>query len=294
MKITTTDTAPSVPGIYAGISNADYHAGPGISKSGLDVLAVAPAKYYDTYISPTRVRRDETAAMRFGTLVHTAILEPHEINRWLVMDKVDRRYKEGKAAYAAALEEAEASGRLLVDRDEYDTIMAMSTSFYGARVSEHFDTGVPELSVYWIDEDSGVFCRCRPDWLGSDAIVDLKTTDDASPDGFRRSAMKWRYHVQAAFYLDGLSANGIELPYFIFAAVEKHRPHLVMGHGAGHNFIESGRREYKRLLKLYADCASSQQWPSYGDYAELELPRWANDSLADFDIDAIASSTESL
>jgi hypothetical protein len=288
MKITHIDAAPTVPGIYSGLSNELYHSGPGLSKSSLDVLAKSPAHFYDRYLSPVKERREETAAMAFGTAFHTCVLEPHDFANWVVLDKVDRRTKEGKAAAEAAEAKASAQGGRVINRADMDVISAMNTAILSHPVAEHLETGVPELSVYWIDEDSGVFCRCRPDWLGSSAVVDLKTTDDASPKGFLRSAYIYRYWVQAAFYLDGLSANGIDVPYFIFAAVEKARPYPVVAYNPTHEMIQAGRREYRRLLKLYADCASSKTWPGYPLWADMELPSWAKERIDDFDDDAIA------
>lgn len=294
MKITKATTAPSDPGIYSGLSNADYHAGPGISKSGLDILAKSPLHFWDRYMSAARQQSAETAAMAFGTAFHTAVLEPHDFAKWVVLDKVDRRTKDGKAAAEEAEAKAALQGGRVISRADMDIIAAMNTAVWSHPVSEHLETGVPELSVYWIDEDSGVFCRCRPDWLGSSAVVDLKTTDDASPAGFMRSAYNYRYWVQAAFYLDGLAANDVVIPYFIFAACEKSRPHQVVGYNVTHDLLEAGRREYKRLLKLYADCASSQQWPGYAPWADLELPSWAPERLAMLTDDAFASNNESI
>ena len=294
MEIKKTTTAPNVPGVYAGISNADYHAGPGISKSGLDILAKSPAHYWDRYLSPSRQRQAETAAMAFGTAFHTAVLEPHEFGKWVVLDKVDRRTKEGKAAAEEAEARAARQGGRVIARADMDLIAAMNTAILSHPVAEHLETGVPELSVYWIDEESGVFCRCRPDWLGASAVVDLKTTDDASPRGFIRSSYIHRYWVQAAFYIDGLAANGINMPYFIFAACEKNRPYPVVAYNATNEAIEAGRREYRRLLKLYADCAASNTWPGYELWADMDLPGWASERFTDFAGDAIASSDESL
>lgn len=294
MEIKKTTSAPSDPGIYSGLSNADYHAGPGISKSQLDVLAKSPYHYWSRYMSANREPTVETAAMAFGTAFHTFVLEPHEFTKWVVLDKVDRRTKEGKAAAEAAEARAAAQGGRVISAADMQVIAGMNAAIWSHPVAEHLETGVPELSVYWIDEESGVFCRCRPDWLGTTAVVDLKTTEDPSPRAFTRSAYDYRYWVQAAYYLDGLAANGVILPYFIFAAVEKGRPHSVVAYNVTHDLLEAGRREYKRLLKLYADCASSHVWPGYEAWVDLELPHWAPERVAMLTDDAFASNSESL
>nr|WP_237029017.1 PD-(D/E)XK nuclease-like domain-containing protein [Phaeobacter porticola] len=65
-------------------------------------------------------------------------------------------------------------------------------------------SGVVELSCYWIDEETGLLCRCRPDWWRHDGkIVDLKSALDASEEGFSKSIAGWSYYKQDPFYLDG-------------------------------------------------------------------------------------------
>lgn len=62
------------PGIYDNITNHDYHKGPGISKSGLDLIAQSPAHYY--HAKNAANDNEPTAAQAFGTAFHTLLLEP--------------------------------------------------------------------------------------------------------------------------------------------------------------------------------------------------------------------------
>ncbi|QKN87938.1 putative exonuclease [Acinetobacter phage vB_AbaP_Alexa] len=62
------------PGIYDNITNHDYHKGPGISKSGLDLIAQSPAHYYHAVNAAND--NEPTAAQAFGTAFHTLLLEP--------------------------------------------------------------------------------------------------------------------------------------------------------------------------------------------------------------------------
>ena len=34
--------------------------------------------------------------------------------------------------------------------------------------------GIAEKSYWWDDKTSGLTCKCRPDWLNKETIVDLK------------------------------------------------------------------------------------------------------------------------
>jgi hypothetical protein len=279
MQIQKTTSAPSAPGIYAGLSNSDYHAGPGVSKSQLDKLAKSPFHYHAHYLSLKRVSTYETPAMRFGTAVHTAILEPEIFAGWVVMPDVDGRTKEGKAAKALALEEAASRGVEVIAADDYEKVTAIADSFSRHKhLATFLDTGHAELSVYWTDPDTGILCRCRPDWLAPDCVLDLKTTEDASPRAFQRSAYGWRYWVQAAYYLDGLAANGVDASGFVFAAIEKSEPYACAGYAASEAMIAAGREEYRRLLRTLRQCQDDDHWPGYGESLNmLDLPGYANE-----------------
>lgn len=58
------------------MTNADYHAGPGISKSMLDVIAISPLAYWDRYVSPDREPEEEKHCFIVGDGTHKLVLEP--------------------------------------------------------------------------------------------------------------------------------------------------------------------------------------------------------------------------
>lgn len=62
------------PGVYRGLSNDEYHSGPGVSKSLLDLLRQSPAHLRATLTSAEP--RKPTAAQAFGTAFHMLLLEP--------------------------------------------------------------------------------------------------------------------------------------------------------------------------------------------------------------------------
>ena len=266
-------------GIYDGVTNAEYHGGPGLSKSGLDVMARSPLHYWSRYLDPQREPVEPTASMKLGTAIHTAVLEPGEFSkRHHVAPEVDRRTKDGKAVWEAAVATAEEAGAELISASDSLVCNAIS-----AQVRSHptarkvFEAGDAEMSAYWTDRETGVLCKCRPDWLNLPLVVDLKSTEDASRDGFMRSAWNWRYHVQAAWYLDGVEqATGQRPDAFIFAAFEKSAPFACAFYYADQAMLEIGRAEYRRLLRLYADCLSADKWPGYDTaVSALTVPAWA-------------------
>jgi exodeoxyribonuclease VIII len=153
--------------------------------------------------------------------------------------------------------------------------------------------GRAEQSVYWVDETTGELCRCRPDWWRVDGVVvDLKTTEDASPEGFAKSIGGWRYHVQHPYYLDGVNAalkqggkpawlKSDKAKAFVFLAVEK-TACVVNGQAKGvavyvlnDDSTALGRAEYQRNLATYAECRRTNTWPGYGDKIQnISVPQW--------------------
>ena len=63
------------------LSNADYHADPAVSASHLHAIARSPYHYWSRYLDPNRKPVEPTAAMRLGSLVHCAVLEPDELSQ---------------------------------------------------------------------------------------------------------------------------------------------------------------------------------------------------------------------
>jgi exodeoxyribonuclease VIII len=255
------------------MSNADYHALPSVSKSGLDLIHKAPALY--------KYRRENpltpTPAMRMGTLVHTAVLEPDTLrDRVMVAPKVDRRTTAGKAEWEAFLVASE--GKELVDADELDKLAAIRDAVWAhpsALKALRSVTDV-ESSIFW-NKDS-VDCRCRPDAITSNkVIVDLKTTRDASPEGFAKSVAQYRYHVQAAYYSDGFREAFGEPPKgFVFIAVETEPPFLVGVYVASDAMTIRGRADYEADLETYRRCVAADNWPGYADTPlTIDLPKWA-------------------
>lgn len=216
--------------------------------------------------------------MFLGTAIHAAVLEPEVFaSVYLPMPKLDRRTKDGKALYEALQIEAAEKGKLLIGADDFtacQSIAEVVRSHPAAKVL--FAQGMAEQSIYWTDEETGVLCKCRPDWLGK-VCLDVKSTDDASPDGFRRSILKWNYHTQAAWYLDGIeAATGNRPGAFVFAAFEKKAPYAAAFYYADDAMIEAGRAQYRKALRTYADCVARNEWPGYSNQIEMiSLPVWA-------------------
>ena len=253
--------------VVDGLSNADYHADPAVSASHLHQVARSGQHYWARYVDPNRQPVKPTAAMTTGSLVHCAVLEPDQLlNRYGIAP--GRRTKAGKEAAA----EMQANG--IEPVSESDMVLAenMARSVRShPYAAELLSAGKAETSIWWDDPETGLRCKCRPDWINGRVCVDLKSTTDASPKGFAKSVANFRYHVQDAHYL----ACGL-FDRFVFIAVEKEDPFAVGVYQLVADALAEGQRLRDRDLQRIANCRAMAAWPGYGDELQtISLPGWA-------------------
>jgi len=262
---------------FVEMTNDEYHAGPGVSNSHLKEIARSPLHYWEKYINPEREAQPQSSALIVGSGAHSAVLEPDLFpTEYCAAPKVDRRTKGGKAEYAAF--EAENLGKTILSADEYDLCLRLRDAVHGdAAASQLLSSGIAERSAFTTESQTGELIKCRSDFLchGHPLIVDLKTADDASPQGFARAAVNYGYYRQAPWYADILQDITGEPHHFAFVVVEKARPHAVAVYFVEPEDMDIGRRENRRLLYLIAACRAENRWPGYAtEPMPLELPHW--------------------
>ena len=235
------------PGLYADLSLSEYHAAPGLSKSDLDLIARSPAhwKYGERVTTP---------AMRLGAAVHAAVLEP---------DQWERRY--ARATGRRKADPDTDPDRMVLSADEWETCQRIrDTVWRHPTCQDLFQEGQAEGSAWWLDPETGLLCKCRPDWSRPGLLSDLKTASDASPAGFARAVERYRYHVQAAYALDGWpQAGGGAVDQFLFIVVEKAPPYAVALYELSAAYLDAARARYRRDLATAAECLTLQHWPGY-------------------------------
>lgn len=256
------------------MTNAEYHAAPAVSKSDLDLINRSPAYYRYVKENP----REQTVAMLLGSVFHKLVLEPESFAaEYAVCPAVDRRTKAGKEMHQAFADSLHDGIEVITD-DVYKTAQAMAESVKKHTIAAKLlQGGQAETSYFW--EENDIKCKCRPDYLRNDVkcVIDLKTTQNASPESFKKSAYDYRYHVQAAWYLRGLKACGIDVENFVFIAVEKEAPYTVCVYAADDLMFQLGEQEAMENLKTYAECRNTDIWYGYEKEPEihsLSLPDW--------------------
>jgi hypothetical protein len=259
------------PGIYSGITNADYHRDPALGSTSLKTLATrTPAHWKWDNAHPKF-----SDAFTLGTAAHSVILED-DLSGITVITADNWLTKAAKELKAAAL----ADGKQPLLSKEFDQVMAMREA-----VKQHplakaaFDGGTPEQSVFW-NHESGTALKCRPDMLHQggklgNLIVDLKTVQSAAPEEFSKSAANFGYHIQQAHYQAGLKAATGEDYAFAFVLVEKSAPYFVSVVELHADDVARGADMVERSIRILNDCQASGRWPAYESSTPIELPRWA-------------------
>jgi hypothetical protein len=256
--------------IIHGLSAADYHARKEVSNSDLALFARSPAHYIARTLHPTK-------AMTFGTAFHCALLEPKRFEKDYAIcpDFGDCRKASNKEAKILWLETN--IDKVTITAEEVETIIRMTGSalVHDAAAKWIDDVEFTEVSI--IAENECVAVRSRLDGLTSGRnIVDVKTTDDASPAAFAKSVWNYRYHVQNAFYVDNARRAGIDVDRMVFIAIEKDPPFAVAVYELDMASVGLGRKTYKRQLAEFAECQRFNHWPAYSSRVQtLSLPEWA-------------------
>lgn len=269
-----------------------------ISYSGLKNIKKSPAHYRYYKDEPLDV---ETDAMAFGSAYHCFILEPEKFERdYYVFDddaiyqvligegfkspRSTKQYKEWMESEMRVI-----GDRKTIEKGEYIKLKEMKDrlfSHYYCRAL--LSKGEAEKSITGIisTTEGDINIKAKPDFVKADKkiIVDLKTTFDASVDGFPRAAADGDYHIQAALYSDLMemvTGDGMGWSFY-FIAQEKKKPYAFNIFEASPQFIGQGRYEYEQLLRLYQMCITENKWPGYQVFCEwksgnieLNLPTWA-------------------
>jgi hypothetical protein len=262
---------PAPRGLYR-MEPEHYHKSYGYSKSMLDDFEQSPSHMIYRAQHPEA----ETEAMRIGHWTHIAVLEPHIFDRIIYPIDLDRK---GTKAWDAEEKKAQRWGAGMVKRTEYDRICGIARAVRTHKTCQRIlSRGTSEVSVFVEDDDLGLSLRARPDWLpdAGNSVVDLKTCESARRSDFERHILNFRYHVQAAFYLDALALVGVRREFFVFIAVEKEPPHAISVFQLSDEAIEAGRRSYKASLERVMECEVTGNWPSYPeDIQDISIPDWS-------------------
>jgi hypothetical protein len=269
-----------------------YLAIDALSSTGLRTLARSPWHYRN------RIESAQTRPMLRGTLAHCAVLEPDAMTQRFLVLPEDAPRKPTRAQWSAKNPSPDsraamawwtqfhdsAAGRDLVTHDEYNVCQQQLAALCANhQIADMLRVGRGEVSIFWIDDATGIYCKARPDWLrltDKASPLDLKTCADESPGGFGRAAARLRYDLQAAHYTAGIKAvTALPVDDFLFAAVTNNQPVLAVPYVLTDEIRDQGNAERRELMEKLAWCRRENEWPAYGAGIQLlDFPAYAKHS----------------
>lgn len=241
------------------LSRAEYDATKAINWSRLRLIGKSPAHFAHGV-------GEDSSGFELGTASHACTLELEKFaSDFVVYPGKVRRGKAWEAFEAEAIR----AGRTVLKQSDYNEAQAIRKAIFdNPRAAKLLSGGRAEFSMVWKLGD--FLCKGRGDYL-SEAIVDLKTTKDASPRAFAAACAKYGYFGQGAFYSDGYKIlTGQRLPYYI-VAVESGAPHVVQVYRLSEASLAKGRDQYLSLLGKLDYCTRNNFWGGYSDQPEMDL-----------------------
>jgi hypothetical protein len=298
------------PCILEGLPFEDYLQWPAAGSHALhDLLHKSPAH--------AKTQRPQSPGMSLGTLCHSLIGTP-EMPIYIRPAECGKTSNAAKAALVAWLAELlgvdhpePTSGKLpegkILDHQlgvlepmldaRRDLVIATPEQMETAQrvrdaVMAHplsgsiYADGRPEVTMLARDPVSGVLCKIRLDWLpeGHDVLVDLKTAAEVWPDAVARSASRYAYHWQAAYYRRIYAlVTGKPRPPWINIYAETQAPWSVLIQQMPDEPMARVDPAIDHALRVWGLCEQHRVWPGPGwdwttmsyTVGQAEIKPWA-------------------
>lgn len=280
-------------------TESEYRARPEINCSRL-ALAYKSIRHFRDNLGPK-----QTDAMKLGTALHYAALEPKKFKELYVVEpeEIEAPIREKKGSktveskkwalqplnkkiprhrelLAKWREEQENKGALILTQDDFTNLTGMLNSLNeemkrepinGTRVLSELVNKGSQFEVCAISEYKGLPIKGRADVIteinGKRIGVDLKKTVSASPEDFSRKVFNLHYDLQCAFYSELFALD----EYYWVAVEEKpvgdSKLHPIGIYNAD-QYLEIGKKKMDDLFDKVA--RGGDHWYSLG--AETLVP----------------------
>lgn len=267
------------------LSEEEYRAHEALNVSRLCLMDKSPMHYF---LNETK----ETEAMRFGTTIHMAFLEPAKFKALYVVEPDtilgeprNNRLKAHKE-YMAAWRAEQAENAVILSPEQFDSLGGILNS-----LQKMLPHGLQELmqGQFEVCEIKDMFerpCKGRADIvvqhpvLGK-TVVDLKKVGKpfgAHPDHFKRDAYNLCYDAKAAWYKQLFEADS-----FVWIVVEEKAPHAVAFYNA-EPFLDIGHARICKWMDKLKECEKTNHWPWYTTGIESLYPSDWQAKQHEFDV----------
>jgi hypothetical protein len=257
----------------------EYLAIDAINNSSLGQIAKSPRHFIN---ARNKEKREATKAKRIGDVLHHIILDPTDLDKMFVVRPEE--FNDYKTKAAREWRDAQ-EATIVTPQELSDIKLQIETVRRHPIAGPLLKSGVSEVTVITNDTDTGLRKKARLDHLpppelfsnGIIPIVDIKTTEEANYEGFKRSIRKYGYDRQGAYYIDIANEAGLGRHCFVFIAIEKDviieddgtRTFECAVYQLGESSVSAGREKYKALLQKCKECTDKNEWHGYSKEIEV-------------------------
>ncbi|MBN7764123.1 PD-(D/E)XK nuclease-like domain-containing protein, partial [Nitratireductor aquibiodomus] len=265
------------PGVYSGITLDQYHQkrdlldGPSISKSALKWLLPAyggsPKAFWGRWAwNPDHVQQKNSKALDFGKAAHALLLGDEVFSEKFAVRP--EKAPDGRNWHAN-----NSSCVAWMDEHKHLTVITQEDIERIKRIAEDASTypliqmgvlnGRVERSMFWKDEETGIWLRSRPDAMpNADGVfADLKTASKFDEDFLERQIFDAGYFLQAAMTRMICRSLGIPFETFVLVYVlNDDVPDTAHVEISAHD-IDRGERVIRWCLNTIRHCLDADDWP---------------------------------
>ena len=267
----------SVSAGYHKISAEEYHADccvvPSLSCTVAKVLLrESPRKAWHVHprLNPA-YSESHDGKFDLGEAAHGVLLE-NDKSKVVIVDAADWRTNAAKQARG----DAYAAGKTPLLKRHWEAVMTMvgiaDNFIKNSEIADFWQGG--ESEVTGVCHEKQTWLRCRFDRITENRrfIIDYKSTEDASPEGFSRQIIRMGYFLQEAFYRRVARNLGHTGARFVFLAQSVEPPHECSLHDCHPGLQEIGDAAIEHAIRLWRQCMTTKEWPSYGGRVHSAMP----------------------
>ncbi len=264
----------AMPGLYSHMPIEVYH-GPNacieysVSSSGLRTVMLQSLKHYranDPH-NPKRIERKTTPSMILGSATHHLLLgEANFKSKFAIRpDMINGVKWHGKGPCKVWLADRAKEGKTVITRDMIGKIRGMAESLAAEPlVQAGILNGRIEHSMIWKDQETGLWCRARPDAMPNDALdfADIKTAESVLWHKLQYAIRDYGLYQQAGMIAEGCEVLfKMKLNSFNLIFVESSEPHCIAIVALNPDDIARGIRANRAARRLIANALDTGKWP---------------------------------
>lgn len=260
------------PGVYRGVPEEEYFSWDAVSRTQLIRFDKCPVL--------SLLSSDiDAITSNIGKALHLIAFQPERAEEVVLQPSFTGSGARTKRA--EFLEENK--DNIVLTSASYELVIGMTESLLKHQesrelLSKHTDT---ELSL--VGNSGKLLKKARLDSYNSitGTVVDLKTTTDASIEGFSKASVNYGYFAQAAWYLNLLKLNRLPAQSFFFVCVEKTPPYLCATYFVPRDVIELENKRLQKIEAAFLRAKAENKFPGYNndEIALLDYPNWYRNKL---------------